>query len=164
MLPGRRLHSYVVSMREIPWWKGKQHQTVRICPEKYTDMLGSRLCYSPNSAPPPPPTSPPAAYSTHHLPRPSSPPPPPIFSHSIACCLLCSSGAGHLSGLLLPHHGGVFVCVQHVQGAESEGGDGLPGGAATGKLVRDDVARRAGGRIDGVAPGLLIFPCFLPGG
>lgn len=72
-------------------------------------------------------------------------------------------GVGHLSGLLLSYLGGPVFRVQHVQGAEGEGGVGLPGGAATRKLVRDDVPGRAGGRVNDLAPGLLKI-CFPPGG
>lgn len=72
------------------------------------------------------------------------------FSSLVGC-----SGAGHLPGVLLPYHGGLVLGVQHVQGAESEGGHGLPGSAATRKLVRDDVSRRAGGCRNGLAAGLL---------
>lgn len=64
-------------------------------------------------------------------------------------------GVGDLCGVLPPEHGGLIVRLQHVQGAESEGRDGVQGGTATRELVRDDVARREGRRVDGPTPGIL---------
>ncbi|CAM9868629.1 unnamed protein product, partial [Hapterophycus canaliculatus] len=62
---------------------------------------------------------------------------------------------GDISGLLLPDHGGAIFRVQHVQGAEGEGGHGVPGGPAIRQRVRDDVSRWKGRGFDGLASGLL---------
>ena len=82
--------------------------------------------------------------------------------HCTALYFELHAGSGYHDRVLLAIDGGAVLGLQHVQGAASPGGHGLPGGAATRELVRDDVAGGARRCRDGLAPGLLerLWGCY----